>query len=154
MCAIFASFCEAFGTFIIADDKADPLKQAIAKIFYFGLVNSVFSPIMAKVYLKKDGAHFWRSTFLLVKPYKQIFPFVAIVASVVCNGLFIHTIQLVYEDKSCNISASVPAAAVSFCVAICTLFLTLAVYREVPTVIQSVGMALVLASIICYIEAK
>ena len=109
---------------------------------------------MAKLILKKEGQHYWKSTFLFVQPYKMLFPLIAILANIVANSLLVRAIHLVYEDKSCDISSGVPVAAASFVAGSATLALTFIVYRELPNVIQSVGMALVLASIICYAKAK
>ena len=81
----------------------------MAKVFYFGILNSVFSPLMAKFYLKKEGA---RSTYLLDNPCKHIFPFIAIVGSVIGNLFFVHSVQIVIDDKNGDISSAVPVAMV------------------------------------------
>ena len=75
-------------------------------------------------------------------------------AGILANGFTVKSVQITIDVKEGEVSSGVPIAVVSFSAGVVSLLLTFAVYRELPTVIQSVGMVFVLASILCYTEAK
>ena len=152
--SILSSISGSVSSFVMVNSKGEYLEKVLGMFFFFGLSNVFISPLLAKVVLKKEGTHFWKSTFLLVRPYKLLFPLVAILANMVSNSIVVRSIQVVEEDKTCDISTGVPVATTSFVAGASTLALTFLVYRELPNVIQTVGMCLVLASILCYAEAK
>ena len=93
--SIASAFCGSIAAYLIIYSDGTTHERVNGFMWSYGLTNVIFSPILAKLVVRKEGMEYWMSTFLFSQPYKHVYPALSIVCMLVANCFFVLSIQAV-----------------------------------------------------------